>query len=362
METDSHQTKPLAVQKGRGALSNLESRFVNVRTETVDDGWYQKDATEAASTNTEFFADATKTLITRNKSPDVPFDRSINAYKGCEHGCIYCFARPTHAFLDLSPGLDFETKIFYKTQVAECLTSELAKPRYSCAPIAMGTNTDPYQPIEKTERITRKILEILLDHKHPCTLVTKSTLILRDLDLLSELAKHNLVTVMISMTSLDNKLKVTLEPRTASAGGRLRTLRELIEAGIPTGVLMAPIIPCINDSEMEAIVDACFDQGARVFRYVLLRLPREVSGLFREWLAQHYPDRAQKVMSVVRETRGGKDYSSQWHQRRTGEGAFAELIRHRFKLALRRHGIQDEELPELDCSLFKVPTPQGSLF
>ncbi|MFT7654335.1 MAG: DNA repair photolyase, partial [Candidatus Azotimanducaceae bacterium] len=312
--------------------------------------------------------DRTKTLITKNKSPDIPFDQSINPYKGCEHGCIYCFARPTHAYLDLSPGLDFETKIFRKTEPRHHLMNELAKPSYVCSVIAMGTNTDPYQPFEKSQRVTREILETLLELKHPVSIVTKSKLILRDLDLLVPLAEMGLVQVNISLTTLDQGLKTKLEPRTASPAARLRTLAELRAAGVPVGALVAPIIPFINDHEIEDLVASAADAGALCAKYVLLRLPLEVKPLMEEWLQTHFPLRAERVMAAVRDTRGGKAYQSGWHTRMVGQGPIAELIRARFHKAVKDANL-GSSLDPLRTDFFipparptKVPDSQLSLF
>ncbi len=340
--------------KGRGATLNMPSRYLTQ--------WSERDAevsTEAepefapGPVNTELYADRTVTLITRNRSPDIPFDRSINAYKGCEHGCVYCFARPTHAYLDLSPGIDFETRIFYKTRVRERLEAELARPGYQCAPIALGTNTDPYQPAERRLRNTRTVLEVLNECRHPVTIVTKSQLILDDLDLLRLLADQNLVRVMVSVTTLDNGLKTRLEPRTASPAARLRVLATLAEAGVPVGAMVAPVIPCINDHELERIVAAVVDAGAADAGYILLRLPLEVADLFRDWLAEHFPDRAGKVMNVIRSMRGGKDYRSEWGRRMRGTGPYADLIAARFRTACKRNGLAARSLPDLDTSRFR---------
>ncbi len=352
------------VHKGRGATINPESRYLPSNTVAVDDGW---DLEEDPVSNpaTEFLPDRTVRLITRNQSPDVPFDRSINAYKGCEHGCIYCFARPTHAYLDLSPGLDFETRIFYKTGVRERLVEELGRPSYRCRTIAMGTNTDPYQPVEKRLRITRTVLEVALEHRHPVSIVTKSKLILRDTDVLVELARLNLVNVMVSVTTLSNELKVKLEPRTAGPAARLGAIERLNAAGVPVGAMAAPMIPFINDHELEAIVARAAGAGARAVRYVLLRLPLEVKDLFEAWLAEHYPLRAERVMSAVRDTRGGKAYDSTWGRRMRGTGPFAELLAARFAAACGKHGLADAELPPLRTDRFVPPRnngPQLSLF
>jgi len=343
-------------RKGRGAISNPEGRFATWLTEHVDDGWEQEPQTRKIPT--ELLVDNARTIITRNASPDVPFDRSINPYKGCEHGCVYCYARPTHAYLDLSPGIDFETRIFYKPHAAGLLEEELRQPGYQCAPIAMGTNTDPYQPAEKQLLVTRTILETLLRFKHPVTITTKGAGLARDLDLLTELAKDNLATVMVSVTTLDNALKRILEPRTASPASRLDLIEKLRAAGVPVGVLVAPVIPSINDSEIERILEACKSAGAMTARYILLRLPFEVAGLFREWLEAHYPLRAQHVMSLVQQSRGGKDYDSTWGERMRGTGIFASTIAKRFKLAARKLDLDGEIVP-LDTTRFEVPLRQG---
>lgn len=345
-------------RKGRGAVSNPEGRFERRTSEPVDDGWApSEDREEEASptVETELLVDHSRTIITRNQSPDIPFDRSINPYKGCEHGCIYCYARPTHAYLDLSPGLDFETRIFYKPDAARLLEQELSRKSYRCAPIAMGTNTDPYQPAEERLRVTRQILETLLRFKHPVTITTKGAGIERDVDLLAELAKENLTAVMISVTTLDNALKRILEPRTAAPAKRLALIERLRAAGIPVGVLVAPVIPSINDAEIEHILEACKAAGAMSARYILLRLPFEVSGLFREWLDAHYPLRAKHVMSLVQQSRGGKDYDARWGVRQRGTGVFAATIQKRFRLAARRLGL-DGDIPPLDTQRFAVPS------
>ena len=349
--------------KGRGAASNPEGRFESLRRERIDDGWESLANEPDPNPQTVLLPDATRTIIARNQSPDVGFDRSINPYKGCEHGCVYCFARPTHAYLDLSPGIDFETRIFYKTGVVERLRDEFGSPSYRCAVLAMGTNTDPYQPAEKKLRITRSILETLLAYRHPVSIVTKGTLIERDLDLLMELAKLQLASVMISVTTLDNELKATLEPRAAAPQRRLALIRRLADSGIPVGVLIAPVIPLVNDSELEAIIERCAAAGARSIGYVMLRLPWEVKDLFREWLELHLPDRAAHVMSVIRNMRGGKDYDSQWRSRQVGEGPFADLIRRRFEVAVRKHVLSDSQLPTLRTDLFRDPEDrQAALF
>ncbi len=349
--------------KGRGALSNPAGRFERRSSEGVDDGWGE-DPWPDTQLATELFADKTRHIIARNQSPDVPFDQSINPYKGCEHGCVYCFARPSHAYLDLSPGIDFETKIFYKTRVPERLVEALSRPGYVCSPIALGANTDPYQPVEKRLKVTRQILTTLLAWRHPVSIVTKGALVLRDIDLLGDLATHGLASVMISLTTLDNGLKTKLEPRAAGPAARLRCIRELASAGIPVGVLMAPVIPGLNDAEIEDIAAASAHAGALSIGYVLLRLPYEVKDLFREWLHTHAPDKAGRVMNLIRELRGGRDYDSQWGQRQTGSGPLADLLLRRFELARRRHGLNSARLTKLRTDLFRDPeaAQQDDLF
>jgi DNA repair photolyase len=340
--------------KGRGAVSNIAGRFDSTSLETVDDGWY-REGMEAAPGET-VLPDKAKSVISRNDSPDVGFEQSINPYRGCSHGCVYCFARPTHSYLGLSPGLDFETKLFYKEDAARLLEAELSKRSYVPKTFALGINTDGYQPLEKRLEVTRSVLEVLVRCRHPVTIVTKSALILRDIDLLSKLAQDRLIAVSVSVTSLDNEIKRTLEPRTASPESRLRVIRQLTDAGIPVSVLVAPVIPAITDHEMEDILAAAHAAGAVGAGYVLLRLPHEVKDLFREWLAQHYPDRAKHVMSLINQARGGKDYDSEFGVRMVGTGPYAQLLRTRFELARRRLGLQDAEgRHELTTSLFRPP-------
>jgi DNA repair photolyase len=340
--------------KGRGALSNPAGRFGSTRLETVDDGWYADEVPE--SINEIVLPDRAKSVITTNDSPDVGFDRSINPYRGCAHGCVYCFARPTHAYLDLSPGRDFETKLFYKDNAVGLLEAELSKRGYVCKPIALGINTDGYQPLEKKLEVTRSILRVLARTRHPVTIVTKSALVVRDLDLLADLARDGLVSVMLSITSLQNEIKRTLEPRAASPQARLRVIEALAKAGVPTGVLVAPVIPAVTDHEMEDIMSSAKEAGASSAGYVLLRLPHEVRILFREWLAEHYPDRAKHVMSLINQARGGKDYDSQFGVRMRGSGAYADLLRTRFDLAKRRLGLDDaENRHALSTALFTPP-------
>jgi len=340
--------------QGRGASSNADGRFEVLRHEAFDDDWYREPA--EARIDETVLPDKARSLITRNDSPDVGFEASINPYRGCSHACIYCFARPSHAYLGLSPGLDFETKLFYKADAVAVLTAELARPGYVCKPIALGINTDAYQPLERRLGITRSILEVLVQTRHPVSLITKSALILRDQDLLVALARAGLVSVMVSITSLDEELKRSLEPRAASPQARLRVVAQLAELGIPVGVMVAPVIPAITDHELENILSASADVGASSASYVLLRLPHEVKTLFREWLADRYPDRAQHVMSLIRQARGGKDYDAAFGTRMKGTGPYAELLRARFQLALRKYGLDGRhDRHELNTSLFQRP-------
>lgn len=347
--------------KGRGAVSNPAGRFETAPSTAADDGWgpVDDDFPDPAPA-TSFLPDKTRNIIATNRSPDVPFEQSINPYKGCEHGCVYCYARPTHAFLDLSPGLDFETRIFYKTDPVARLLEAFDKPGYECRTLAIGTNTDPYQPGEKELRVTRRILETLLDYRHPVSIVTKGALILRDLDILGELAGLGLVSVGVSITTLDNELKTKLEPRTASPGARFRMVRELKAAGVPVGIMMAPVIPFINDHEIETVVARSAQAGAEFAGYVMLRLPFEVKDLFKEWLAEHYPLKAEHVMSRVREMRGGKSYQAEWGVRMRGQGVYADLVGKRFEVARRKHGLDISRRAELRSDLFR--RSQGTLF
>ncbi|MBS0382370.1 MAG: PA0069 family radical SAM protein [Proteobacteria bacterium] len=352
--------------KGRGAASNPEGRFESVRHHAEDDGWQSALLDEAAPRpRTEVRDEHARSIISRNDSPDVPFEQSINPYRGCEHGCIYCFARPSHSYLNLSPGLDFETRLFAKTNAAEQLVKELARPGYRCSPINLGANTDPYQPVERQYRVTRSILEVLRDANHPCTIVTKNALIERDLDLLAPMAKAHLVQVFISCAQLDNQLAAKLEPRASAPHRRIATIKALNEAGAPCGVLVAPIIPALTDRDMEHVLEAAAQAGAHVAGYTVLRLPWELKTLFREWLQLHVPQRAEHVMSLVRQMRGGRDYNSDFRTRMHGEGEFARLLSRRFEVACGKFGYTRRgELP-LDCTRFtppRVPSPQGELF
>jgi DNA repair photolyase len=316
---------------GRGAQTNRGGRFEPIAYEPVDDGWESLGELEALSTDVQEVP--ARSIITRNESPDIGFDRSINPYRGCEHGCIYCFARPTHAYLGLSPGLDFESKLFMKPEAGKLLERELSDPKYSPRTIAIGTNTDPYQPIEKQYQIMRRILEVLERFGHPVGIVTKSSLVLRDLDILARMAKRNIAKVALSVTTLDPKLARVMEPRAATPAKRIDTLRQLSEAGIPTTVMVAPVIPAINDAEIERILDTAAAVGVKEAGYVLLRLPLEVRDLFREWLMANFPDRYRHVFKLVRDMRGGKDYDSKWGDRMTGSGPIAWMIGRRFEAA-----------------------------
>ena len=348
-----------APQRGRGTTHNPPNRFAPNRLVVEDDGWHQE---VPLTQGTEVRIETAKTIITRNTSPDLPFDRSINPYRGCEHGCIYCYARPSHAYWDMSPGLDFETRLIAKTNAAEVLEQQLSKPGYQCAPINLGSNTDPYQPIEREQLLTRRLLDVLLRYRHPVTIVTKGSLILRDLDLLAELARQRLVAVMISLTTLDDELKRTLEPRAAAPKARLRAIRVLREAGVPVGVLCSPMIPMINDSELERLLEAAREAGAQSAAYMMLRLPLEVAPLFEQWLQDHYPQRAAHVLSLIRQSRGGELYDSRFGKRMRGEGVFAELLAQRFSKAIRRLELDRRDGYELDCSAFCPPGGQMALF
>jgi DNA repair photolyase len=382
-----------ALLRGRGALSNASGRYEKTQRVLIDDGWDrsigQPSAAKASgrATNkntvvpngvaddgwddgwrnddeaipplrTEVIHDATRTIIARNKSPDISFDQSINPYRGCEHGCIYCFARPSHAYLGLSPGADFESRLFAKPNAAALLAKELRAPGYVPRVIAMGTNTDPYQPLEKKLRITRSILEVLRDFRHPVAIVTKSPLILRDLDILSEMARLGLAKAALSVTTLDRRLARTMEPRAGTPTRRLQAIEGLAAAGIPAGVMFAPAIPALNDHEMETVLSAAASAGARSAGYVLLRLPLEIKDLFREWLEANAPDRARHVMTLVRQMRGGKDYDAAWNTRMRGTGPYAEMMARRFHLAVKRLGL-NRPGPPLDVSRFRRPQQAG---
>jgi DNA repair photolyase len=349
----------------RGATLNRESKRFNLPEREADGDWLD-DRTgidgEAPPLRTSVTIEKPKTIITRNQSPDVGFDRSINPYRGCEHGCIYCFARPTHAYHDLSPGLDFETRLFAKPDAPRLLREELAKPGYACRPIAFGTNTDPYQPIEAKWRITRGCIELLAECNHPLTITTKSDRVTRDIDLLAPMAAKGLTAVMVSVTSLDSKIATTVEPRAPHPERRLAAVRKLSDAGIPVFVSLAPVIPQVTDHEMEHIIERAAEAGAKAVFFLPVRLPWEVAPLFRAWLDTHFPDRASKVMATIQSIRGGKDNDPNFHSRMRGQGPWAELLRTRFLIAVRKHGL-DAQHPRLRTDLFRPPRgAQGELF
>lgn len=380
-----------SIHRGRGALSNASGRFEQLAREEFDDGWgngqergqehgqerdmeHDRDNSRAEAHDnrgeqewdpddipppklrTTLIPDATRRIIAWNDSPDLPFDRSVNPYRGCEHGCIYCYARPSHAYLGYSPGLDFETRLVFKPDAAARLRAELGKPGYACAPIALGSNTDPYQPVERDLGITRAVLEVLAECGHPVMIVTKSARVERDLDILGAMAKANRCSVAVSVTTLDRSLARRMEPRASAPHRRLETIRRLAGAGIPTGVMAAPMIPFVNDAELESILEHARAAGALGASYTMLRLPLEIADLFREWLAEHYPDRAGRVMERVRDMRGGKDYDSTFGRRMRGTGPVAELIAKRFRLAVQR--LEFPGFPALDPSGFTPPLPE----
>ena len=344
--------------RGRGARSNASGRYESDTREAFDDGWTPDDV-EPVQLTTTVSPEKAKVIITRNDSPDVGFAASINPYRGCEHGCIYCYARPAHAYMGLSPGLDFESKLFFKPQAAELLERELSKPRYVPEFIHVGGNTDPYQPQERRLRVTRQIIEVLDRFNHPFSIITKSGLILRDLDLLAPMAERNLVRVAISITSLDRRLARSMEPRAATPEKRLEAVKRLSDAGVPVIVMFAPSIPGLNDHEMEAVLERAAAAGAKGAGYVALRLPLEIADLFKEWLATDHPDRASRVMSLVRQMRGGKEYDSQWGKRMRGEGPIAALMSRRFAVAKTRYGLT-RRLGDLDITQFRVPPKPGA--
>lgn len=349
----------LGFRKGRGAGSNPEGRFETRRVEAADDGWMKEPADELPPLETTVTAERARHIITRNDSPDVPFEQSINPYRGCEHGCVYCFARPAHAYVNLSPGLDFETRLFYKADAARLLEEELARPGYVCKAINFGANTDPYQPIERDLKVTRSLLEVLQRFRHPLTIVTKSALVERDIDILSDMARDALVSVFLSVTTLDAGLKRALEPRAPAPVARLGVMRKLNEAGIPVGVLVAPVIPAVNDHEIEAILEACAAAGARSAGYVMLRLPYEVKTLFREWLTNHMPERAERVMSLIRGMREGKENDPRFGSRMHATGSYAELIAQRFKVCSRRLGLDQGRGFQLSTAYFQARRAAG---
>jgi DNA repair photolyase len=343
---------------GRGALSNPPGRFDRQQLEAVEDGWYQEEVPDSIPTTLE--PDHAREIISTNESPDIPFEQSVNPYRGCSHACPYCYARPSHAYVGLSPGLDFETRLFYKADAARVLEEQLTRPGYVCKPIMLGANTDPYQPVEKQLRVTRSILEVLTSTRHPVSVITKSALVLRDLDLLARLARQGLTSVALSITTLDVELKRRMEPRAASPAARLRTLAALHAAGVPCGVLVAPVIPALNDHELEDILAAAAQAGAGWAGYVLLRLPYEIKDLFNEWLSEHYPQRADHVMSLIRAMRGGRENDPRFGSRMRGTGPYALLLKNRFRLACRRLNLNASGRAALTTALFTPPPTPGA--
>ena len=344
------------VVRGRGAVSNATGRYEMLARDAFDDGWGEED--EPKKLTTSLARENARTILSRNDSPDIGFDRSINPYRGCEHGCIYCYARPSHAYMGLSPGLDFETRLFFKPDAARLLEAELSKKGYKPERVHIGGNTDPYQPTERRLKITRSVLEVLERFGHPLSVITKSNLIVRDLDILSRMAARNLASVAISITTLDRALARAMEPRAATPGKRLEAVARLSEVGVPVSVMFAPAIPGLNDHEMEAVLEAAAKAGARGAGYVTLRLPLEIKDLFREWLEENRPDRASRVMSLVRQSRGGKDYDPRWGSRMVGSGPVAELLKARFGVAVRKFGL-NQQSRGADLTQFKVPVRQG---
>jgi len=355
----------LVLQRGRGATGNLQGRYALDQRLVYDDGWPEDlgegaEGDAAPRLRTEVYREHAKSILSRNQSPDVPFSVSLNPYRGCEHGCIYCFARPTHSYLGLSPGLDFESRIYAKVNAAQLLRRELAKPSYRVEPIALGVVTDAYQPVERELRITRQVLEVLAAHRHPLVAITKSSLIERDIDLLAPLARRGQAFAAVTITTLDPVLARILEPRAASPARRLRTIRTLVDAGIPVGVSVAPLIPFITEPDLERVMEACAQAGATSASYIVLRLPWEVAPLFKAWLAAHYPERAERVMNRVREMRGGADYDASFAHRMKGEGLWADLLRQRFNHAARRLGLTGRNHGILDVSEFYRPVAAAS--
>ncbi len=357
------------VHKGRGATLNMRGRFESRDVESIDDGWSQveNEARRSERPKTIVHVERARSIISRNDSPDIRFDQSVNPYRGCEHGCVYCYARPSHAYVNLSPGIDFETQLFAKRNAAELLRSEISKKGYVPSPINFGANTDPYQPIERDEKITRACLEVMLEARHPLTIVTKNALIERDIDLLAGLAKKNLVNVFVSISQLDNELTRILEPRASTPARRLHVIRVLADAGVPTCVLVAPIIPFINDEFIERVLDASKQHGAVAASYTIVRLPYEVKTLFKDWLLQHFPARADHVMSRIRDMKRGRENTSEFGERMRGTGIYAELIRQRFRKCCTRLGLKASNLVALEQTEFRAPAAscgerQASLF
>jgi DNA repair photolyase len=352
---------PPVPRKGRGAVTNLQGRYEVDQREAVDDGWSEcaepGGEGESPALRTQVFEERAKSILTHNASPDIPFSVSLNPYRGCEHGCIYCFARPTHAYLGLSPGLDFESRIYAKVNAPELLARELSKKNYVPEPIALGVNTDAWQPVERDLQLTRRVIEVLHERNHPFAAITKSSLIERELDLLVPMAERGQVMAAITITTLDADIARTLEPRAATPSRRLRTIRTLSEAGVPVGVSIAPIIPFVTEPDMERVLEACAEAGATTASYIVLRLPWEVAPLFKDWLAAHFPDRADRVMSRVRDMRGGKDYDSSFAHRMKGEGLWADLLKQRFAKATKRLGLNARQHGILDMSQFRRVEP-----
>lgn len=341
------------ILKNRGAISNPEGRFEKEKHEAYDDGWDYQEEEKLSPLETMLFPEKAKSIISYNDSPDIGFEQSINPYRGCEHGCIYCYARPSHNYVNLSAGIDFETKLFYKLDAAKLLEKEINKKNYVCKPIVIGANTDPYQPVESNLKITRSLLEVLNKYNHPAAIITKSSMIERDKDLLSEMSKRSLIKVAVSVTTLSNPLKLILEPRTSGPRARLRTIKKLTEANIPVRVMVAPVIPMINDMELENILKLSKEAGALHASYVLVRLPHEVKDLFKEWLMTYFPDRAGHVMSIIRQMRGGKEYDATFGKRMRGEGEFANFLEKRFLIACKRFNLNSIPSPTLNEDLFK---------
>ncbi len=353
---DEYPIAPPAPLKGRGAVTNLQGRYEINQRESFDDGWVLSPEDEENGTpalRTQVFEEQAKSILTRNASPDIPFNVSLNPYRGCEHGCIYCFARPTHSYLGLSPGLDFESRIYARINAAALLERELSKKSYVPEPIALGVNTDAWQPVERDLGLTRGVIQVLHDRGHPFAAITKSSLIERDLDLLAPMAARGQVMAAITITTLDADIARTLEPRAATPARRLRTIRTLSEAGVPVGVSIAPVIPFVTEPDMERVLEACAEAGASSASFIVLRLPWEVAPLFKDWLAAHFPDRADRVMSRVRDMRGGKDYDASFATRMKGEGLWADLLRQRFHNAARRLGLNERQRGILDMSQFR---------
>ncbi|NQW02197.1 MAG: PA0069 family radical SAM protein [Rhodospirillales bacterium] len=352
---------PPVAKKGRGAVSNRSGRFEAQSRHAIDDGWQWGVPNDPTPLRTTVTPEYPKTVIAKNSSPDIPFDRSLNPYKGCEHGCVYCYARPSHAYLGFSPGLDFESQLVSKPAAAAILEGQLRQPGYQCQLIQLGANTDPYQPIERKQLITRQVLQVFERFNHPFGIITKSDLVLRDLDILAPMAAKNMASVAVSITTLDRDLARRLEPRAPTPMKRLEAVRKLSEAGIPTTVMIAPVIPALTDHELERIIEAAALAGASSAVYILLRLPLEIEGLFEEWLETHAPLKRDHVLSLLRQSHGGRTYRATWQQRMTGSGPYAEMIGRRYRLAIKKFGLQDKRAAErqLDCSLFQPPPQTG---